>query len=728
MLATSAACCSQSAKSLYPLIGNDGVRFDEKTRKGVAARDMQSTLQPVWKDKKDLKKSTSKDATDDSLSTSSSSVSTPPTAMAGASERKDETAPKEKEASGVAPPLPLPSPFLFSPGPRCTLSFIRRETLHHTPIRFTAAMDSQLIEYVTAGMEAEQNKQRASQHPRDAPPPDTSTSLLELQPYSAALPLDPRTIQSYHLINQVPLARLRSRFVAIQTINAKLSSVLPLVDFSQAGSSWSLAHRLSSMSWLILREVKTRAWASILRQTGNQGTTTWITVNRPRALRAREKGDLSGMKSVFGQIYRQLHFIRPSLLRTDQRPWRATFEGEGGTDAGGLFRDSVSHLCSELQTSAIPLFIPCPNSRTKIGDNQDKFIPNPSATSSIHLSMYAFVGKLMGIAIRGGHMLNLDFPSLLFRPLVGQPITRADLQAVDALSFDVLDKIVAMPEAEADSFTSTFALTFTTMASDGREVELVPGGREQTVTWHNRLEYCQLVEQYRLSELSLQTAAIRKGLGTIVPIQLLPLFTAVELECMICGKREISIDYLRANTRYRPPITAHDRHVQMMWDVLGSFSHEERQLFIRFVWGQSRLPYNPADFSQKFEIWPHPRDDDRVLPVSHMCTFRRSRCHQPPCCPNFHCVPLHPVKPALPRCRTSGLVQRGGSSHAARPTACSLLRSVAHGPRGGRAGLERGLRGGHESSTGEELEQWKVSGQSRQWSLNSVRWQGWCHM
>ena len=97
---------------------------------------------------------------------------------------------------------PLPEPTLFSSGPRCTLSFIRRETLHRTPIRFTAAMDSQLVEYVAAGLEAEQNKQRASQHPRDAPPPDFSTSLLELQPYSSAFPLDPRSIQSYHLINR----------------------------------------------------------------------------------------------------------------------------------------------------------------------------------------------------------------------------------------------------------------------------------------------------------------------------------------------------------------------------------------------------------------------------------------------------------------------------------------------------------------------------------------------
>ena len=600
------------------------VRGVVKYNPQFAARDLATTLQPMWRDKKDLKRSSSKEDTTSAAlnagsSDTSSSGSQPAAGVAG--DRKEEATAQDKATVGAPLPTSLPPPMLFSASPRCTLSFVRRETLHRTPIRFTAAMDAQLIEYVTAGIEAEQNKQRASQQPRDAPPPDFSTSLLELQAYSSSFPLDARSIQSFHLINQVPFARLRSRFVAIQTINAKLSAVLPLVDFSQAGSSWSLANRLSSMSWLILREVKTRAWASILRHTGNQGTTTWITVNRPRALRAREKGDLSGMKSVFGQIYRQLHFIRPSLLRTDQRPWRVTFEGEGGTDAGGLFRDSVSHICTELQSSAIPLFIPCPNSRTKIGDNQDKWIPNPAATSSIHLSMYAFVGKLMGIAIRGGHMLNLDFPTLLFRPLVGQPVTRADLQAVDALSFDVLDKIGAMPEAEADSFTDTFALTFTTMASDGREVELVAGGRERTVTWHSRLEYTALVEQYRLGELAVQCAAIRKGLGTIVPVQLLPLFTAVELECMICGKREISVDYLRANTRYRPPVTSHDRHVQMMWEVLSGFSHEERQLFVRFVWGQSRLPYNPADFTQKFEVWPHPRDDDRVLPVSHTCFF-----------------------------------------------------------------------------------------------------------
>lgn len=92
--------------------------------------------------------------------------------------------------------------------------------------------------------------------------------------------------------------------------------------------------------------------------------------------------------------------------------------------AGGLFRDAVSHVCDELmcrdsKNRPVPLFVPCPNSRG-FGDNQEKFVPNPGCTSSLHLSMFAFVGKLMGIAIRGRHVLNLDLPSLVWKPLVGQ--------------------------------------------------------------------------------------------------------------------------------------------------------------------------------------------------------------------------------------------------------------------------------------------------------------------
>ena len=54
-------------------------------------------------------------------------------------------------------------------------------------------------------------------------------------------------------------------------------------------------------------------------------------------------------------------------------------------------------MCADLHSSWVPLFIPCPNAKG-FGENQDKWIPNPLSLTSLHLSMYAFVGKLMGIA------------------------------------------------------------------------------------------------------------------------------------------------------------------------------------------------------------------------------------------------------------------------------------------------------------------------------------------
>ena len=42
------------------------------------------------------------------------------------------------------------------------------------------------------------------------------------------------------------------------------------------------------------------------------------------------------------------------------------------------------------------------------------------------------------------------------------------------------------------------------------------------------------------------------------------------------------------------------------------------------MWGQSRLPYNPADFVNKFEILPAryaEPNPDQALPKSHTCFF-----------------------------------------------------------------------------------------------------------
>jgi hypothetical protein len=80
-----------------------------------------------------------------------------------------------------------------------------------------------------------------------------------------------------------------------------------------------------------------------------------------------------------------------------------------------------------------------------------------------------------------------------------------------------------------------------------------------------------------------QVENMRKGMATIIPIQLLSLFTWQELELNVCGKNKIDIQLLRENTRYQSGFSDEDEHVQMMWRVLESFS--------------VRLLFNPFAFS-----------------------------------------------------------------------------------------------------------------------------------
>jgi hypothetical protein len=56
------------------------------------------------------------------------------------------------------------------------------------------------------------------------------------------------------------------------------------------------------------------------------------------------------------------------------------------------------------------LLIKCPNARANIGKNRNHFVPNPSAVSPTELAAFEFIGRLCGLAMRSGNLLNLDFP------------------------------------------------------------------------------------------------------------------------------------------------------------------------------------------------------------------------------------------------------------------------------------------------------------------------------
>jgi hypothetical protein len=45
-------------------------------------------------------------------------------------------------------------------------------------------------------------------------------------------------------------------------------------------------------------------------------------------------------------------------------------------------------------------------------------------------------------------------------------------------------------------------------------------------------------------------------------------------------------------------MTGKEAHVQNMWQMLRNFTPKQRELFLRFVWGRSRLPISSEYFDQ----------------------------------------------------------------------------------------------------------------------------------
>uniref|UniRef100_A0A3Q3XB61 HECT-type E3 ubiquitin transferase n=1 Tax=Mola mola TaxID=94237 RepID=A0A3Q3XB61_MOLML len=328
-------------------------------------------------------------------------------------------------------------------------------------------------------------------------------------------------------------------------------------------------------------------------------------------------------KPIFVQIARQVVKLNASDLRLPSRAWKVKLVGEGADDAGGVFDDTITEMCQELETGVVDLLIPSPNATAEVGYNRDRFLLNPSACLEEHMLQFKFLGILMGVAIRTKKPLDLHLAPLVWKQLCCIPLLLEDLEEVDLLYVQTLKSILHIEDSgiTEDNFHEMIPLdSFVGQSADGKMVPIIPGGNSIPLTFSNRKEYVERAIEYRLHEIDRQVAAVREGMSWIVPVPLLSLLTAKQLEQMVCGMPEICCDVLKKVVRYREVDEQHSL-VQWFWQTLEEFSNEERVLFMRFVSGRSRLPANTADISQRFQIMKVDRPYDS-LPTSQTCFFQ----------------------------------------------------------------------------------------------------------
>ncbi|KAA0163733.1 hypothetical protein FNF28_04123 [Cafeteria roenbergensis] len=334
-------------------------------------------------------------------------------------------------------------------------------------------------------------------------------------------------------------------------------------------------------------------------------------------------GGLDITRTIFGQMFtalRSADFESFRNCKPGAQAWAVDLAGEGSIDVGGAFRETLDEAAQELSSGKTVLFLRCPNGRGDFGQNREKVLPSPSASSAMHLEMFRFVGFLMGLALRTRFALPFDMPSLVWKSILGDALTGSDLDAVDELCQQALGGMLSL---DREAFEERVDERMVTRLSDGSLRELVPGGSSQRVTWENKEDFARRVVATRLSESAPQLRAIRRGFNTVVPIRCLQLLHWRELEELVCGSPTIDVEALRRHTVYRGAFSATHPVVQAFWEVLRGMSQPERQQFVRFCWGRGRLPLRDSDWTQPFNLTAMSASStstaDQLLPVSHTC-------------------------------------------------------------------------------------------------------------
>lgn len=368
-------------------------------------------------------------------------------------------------------------------------------------------------------------------------------------------------------------------------------------------------------------------------------------------------------QSVFGQIHKELRsWSNLSLRRSyvskghggQRRAFKVKFMGEGVNDYGGPYRAVFETIIDELQSDnaisarkisdkcLLPLCIPCPNRSAGVGANQDKYVLSPSSGSPLSQELMQFFGKMIGLAIRHGLTLGFTQSILLWRSMVKLPVSRSHLEAVDSLLAKQLRDVEELGlELEADSAAykpdyqpeAWHELFFTTYLSDGTRQQLIPRGDEIPVTLGNWRDYIAAVERVRLLEGEDMLKVLRDGMSVVVPTELFPLFTAVELEQLVGGRSTIDIALLQQCTEYENGLTQDCELVRNFWEVLDEMTPDETTMFLRFVWARSRMPASLSELSMNFKLQlssqgrdtsnPNSSPDD-FLPSAQTCFFSLS--------------------------------------------------------------------------------------------------------
>ncbi|XP_010772460.1 E3 ubiquitin-protein ligase NEDD4-like [Notothenia coriiceps] len=320
--------------------------------------------------------------------------------------------------------------------------------------------------------------------------------------------------------------------------------------------------------------------------------------------------------NIFEESYRRIMSLkRPDVLKS--RLW-IEFESEKGLDYGGVAREWFFLLSKEMFNPYYGLF------EYSATDNYTLQInPNSGLCNEDHLSYFKFIGRVAGMAVFHGKLLDGFFIRPFYKMMLGKQISLKDMESVDSEYYNSLKWILENDPTELDLRfcidEDNFGQTY--------QVDLKPSGSDMVVTNENKKEYIDLVIQWRfVNRVQKQMNAFLEGFTELIIIDLIKIFDENELELLMCGLGDVDVNDWRQHTVYKNGYCPNHPVIQWFWKVVLLMDAEKRIRLLQFVTGTSRVPMNGfaelygSNGPQLFTIeqWGTPEK----LPRAHTCFNR----------------------------------------------------------------------------------------------------------
>jgi calcineurin-like phosphoesterase family protein len=125
------------------------------------------------------------------------------------------------------------------------------------------------------------------------------------------------------------------------------------------------------------------------------------------------------------------------------------------------------------------------------------------------------IGTLLGLAIYNSVLLDLNFPKIVYKKLVGETATLEDLKEIEPSLYNTFNNISKMEDG-FENLGMTMSISYDNFGLE-EVFELVPGGKDVPLTRENRDEFIEkYIDWYFNQSIEKQYRPFHRGFYKVI--------------------------------------------------------------------------------------------------------------------------------------------------------------------------------------------------------------------